>query len=181
VRDVVNASAVTSYFAPTHVTGITRDTGSAELSRGEQSHQPGPPPLRTTRRHPRAGRHLLTESEAVPLRYAAELIGVSADSEKAIRWLIALIVMCCDCWDCADSRGFGAAINHRLKPYSSVIRSIPAVPTRSRAHSSYGPRADVGHPSLESCEVHSSLQSCGRPLGVSLFAQGSHKSVVCNE
>jgi hypothetical protein len=41
-RDVVNASAVTSYFAPTHVTGITRDTDGAALSRGEQSRQPGP-------------------------------------------------------------------------------------------------------------------------------------------
>ena len=118
------------------IAGLADNCGS-----GTQAAAEGRPvgPLRTTRRHPRAGRHLLTESEAVPLRYAAELIGVSADSEKAIRWLIALIVLCCDCWDCADSRGFGAAINHRLKPYWSVIRSIPAVPTRSRAHSSYGP------------------------------------------
>jgi hypothetical protein len=33
----------------------------------------------------------------------------------------------------ADGRGFGMAINHRLKPFWSVVRSMAAVPTRSRA------------------------------------------------
>jgi len=36
------------------------------------------------------------ETEAAPIRYVAELIGASADSERAIRWLTALIVLCCD-------------------------------------------------------------------------------------
>jgi hypothetical protein len=36
------------------------------------------------------------ETEAVPIRYVAEFIGVDTDSEKAIRWLIALMVLCCD-------------------------------------------------------------------------------------
>ena len=36
------------------------------------------------------------ETEAAPIRYVAELIGADADSERAIRWLIALMVMCCD-------------------------------------------------------------------------------------
>jgi hypothetical protein len=36
------------------------------------------------------------ETEAAPIRYVAELLGVDTDSEKAIRWLIALIVLCCD-------------------------------------------------------------------------------------
>lgn len=36
------------------------------------------------------------ESEAAPIRYVAEMLGAEADSEKAIRWLIALMVMCCD-------------------------------------------------------------------------------------
>jgi hypothetical protein len=36
------------------------------------------------------------ETEAAPIRYVAELIGIDTDSEKAIRWLIALIVLCCD-------------------------------------------------------------------------------------
>jgi hypothetical protein len=38
----------------------------------------------------------IAESEAMPLRYAAEALGFSGDSEKAIRWLIALMVLCCD-------------------------------------------------------------------------------------
>jgi len=40
------------------------------------------------------GRQL--ETEAAPIRYVAELVGADADSERAIRWLIALMVLCCD-------------------------------------------------------------------------------------
>jgi hypothetical protein len=36
------------------------------------------------------------ETEAAPIRYVAELIGAETDSERAIRWLIALMVLCCD-------------------------------------------------------------------------------------
>jgi hypothetical protein len=36
------------------------------------------------------------ETEAAPIRYVAELLGLDTDSEKAIRWLIALMVLCCD-------------------------------------------------------------------------------------
>lgn len=36
------------------------------------------------------------ETETTPIRYVAELLGVDTDAEKAIRWLIALIVLCCD-------------------------------------------------------------------------------------
>jgi hypothetical protein len=36
------------------------------------------------------------ETESAPIRYVAELIGADADSEQAIRWLIALMVLCCD-------------------------------------------------------------------------------------
>jgi hypothetical protein len=36
------------------------------------------------------------EAEAAPIRYVAELIGADTDSERAIRWLIALMVLCCD-------------------------------------------------------------------------------------
>jgi len=36
------------------------------------------------------------ETEAAPIRYVAELLGVETDPEKAIRWLIALMVLCCD-------------------------------------------------------------------------------------
>ena len=36
------------------------------------------------------------ETEAAPIRYVAELIGADTDNERAIRWLIALMVLCCD-------------------------------------------------------------------------------------
>jgi len=36
------------------------------------------------------------ETEAAPVRYVAELVGTNTGSERAIRWLIALIVLCCD-------------------------------------------------------------------------------------
>jgi hypothetical protein len=34
------------------------------------------------------------ETEASPIRYVAELIGADTDSERAIRWMIALMVLC---------------------------------------------------------------------------------------
>ena len=36
------------------------------------------------------------ETEAAPIRYVAELLGGGEDNERAIRWLIALMVLCCD-------------------------------------------------------------------------------------
>jgi hypothetical protein len=36
------------------------------------------------------------ETEAAPIRYVAEFLGVDTDSERAIRWLIALMVLTCD-------------------------------------------------------------------------------------
>ena len=36
------------------------------------------------------------ETEDAPLRYVAELFGAEADSERAIRWLILMMVLCCD-------------------------------------------------------------------------------------
>jgi hypothetical protein len=36
------------------------------------------------------------ETEAAPIRYVAELLGADTDSERAIRWLIALMVLTCD-------------------------------------------------------------------------------------
>jgi hypothetical protein len=38
----------------------------------------------------------LGENEAAPIVYVAEMLGVGTDSERAIRWLIALMVRCCD-------------------------------------------------------------------------------------
>jgi hypothetical protein len=42
------------------------------------------------------GERRKVEAEAAPIRYVAELLGTDTDSEKAIRWLIALMVLCCD-------------------------------------------------------------------------------------
>jgi hypothetical protein len=36
------------------------------------------------------------EVESARIRYVAELVGADADCERAIRWLIALMVLCCD-------------------------------------------------------------------------------------
>jgi hypothetical protein len=36
------------------------------------------------------------ETEAVSIRYVAEVIGADTDSERAIRWMTALMVLCCD-------------------------------------------------------------------------------------
>ena len=43
-----------------------------------------------------AARGRQAETEAAPIHYVAELLGVDTDSERAIRWLIALMVLCCD-------------------------------------------------------------------------------------
>jgi hypothetical protein len=42
------------------------------------------------------------------------------------------------CGDCADSRSFGTAINYRLKPHWSVVPSIAAAITQSRAPAAKG-------------------------------------------
>src|SRR5260370_6481944 len=36
------------------------------------------------------------ETEAAPIRYVAELAGPDTDSDRAIRWLILMMVLCCD-------------------------------------------------------------------------------------
>ena len=43
-----------------------------------------------------AARGRQIETEAAPIRYVAELVGIDTDSERAIRWLIALMVLRCD-------------------------------------------------------------------------------------
>jgi hypothetical protein len=43
-----------------------------------------------------AARGRQIETEAAPIRYVAELVGADTDAERAIRWVIALMVLCCD-------------------------------------------------------------------------------------
>ena len=47
-------------------------------------------------RRPVLSRAAQIETEAAPIRYVAELVGNNVDSECAIRWLIVLMVLCCD-------------------------------------------------------------------------------------
>jgi hypothetical protein len=62
------------------------------------------------------------ETEAAPIRHVAELIGADTDSERAIPWLIALMVVCCDPLAIAlTAATSGGAINYRLKPHWSVV------------------------------------------------------------
>jgi hypothetical protein len=49
-----------------------------------------------TERSSVAARGRQIETEAAPIRYVAELVGAGHDDERAIRWLIALMVLCCD-------------------------------------------------------------------------------------
>jgi hypothetical protein len=53
---------------------------------------------------------LVIEAEAASIRYVTELVGAGTDSERAIRWLIALMVLCCDPLYRFDGRGIGPAI-----------------------------------------------------------------------
>jgi hypothetical protein len=63
----------------------------------ERKREAGAPPfaLQTERASGTAqGRKI--ETGAAPIRYVAELLGLDTECEKAIRWLIALMVLCCD-------------------------------------------------------------------------------------
>jgi hypothetical protein len=57
-----------------------------------------PPPLAALKaeRASVAAKARQLDTESAPIRYVAELVGADTDSERAIRWLIALKVLCCD-------------------------------------------------------------------------------------
>ena len=57
------------------------------------------------------------ETEAAPIRYVAELLGSDADSERAIRWLIALMVLCCDPLAIALTAAAASARRQWLEPF----------------------------------------------------------------
>jgi hypothetical protein len=75
------------------------------------------------------------ETEAAPIRYVAEMVGTDADPERAIRWLIALMVLCCDPLAIALTAAASARRSSTAETTWSAGPSIAAVPTRSRAHS----------------------------------------------
>jgi hypothetical protein len=76
------------------------------------------------------------ETEATPVRYVAKLIGAGTKGERAIRLLIALMVLCCDPLAIALT---GAATNRCLKPHlvRSTFESCRAQPVEG--HGGYGP------------------------------------------
>jgi hypothetical protein len=63
------------------------------------------------------------EVEAAPIRYVAELVGADTDSERAIRWLIALMVLCCDPLAIALTAAASARRNEALTN-EQIVRSI---------------------------------------------------------
>ena len=63
---------------------------------GERQREAGTLAALQTERASVAAKGRQIETEAAPIRYVAELLGADTDSERAIRWLIALMVLCCD-------------------------------------------------------------------------------------
>jgi hypothetical protein len=62
-------------------------------------------------------------TETAPIRYVAELVGADTDSERAIRWLIALMVLCCDpAADCIDGGGECEVIEYLLRRRAMVAQ-----------------------------------------------------------
>jgi hypothetical protein len=58
----------------------------------------------------------LKTGSAIPICHVAEPIGADTDSESAIRWLLALMVLCCDPPDKAPT----AAASARRRPQSDA-------------------------------------------------------------
>jgi hypothetical protein len=56
------------------------------------------------------------EAEAAPIRNVAKPIGVDTDSEWAIRWFLALMMLCCD----PPARAPTAAVSARNRPQSDA-------------------------------------------------------------
>jgi hypothetical protein len=70
------------------------DTPVPDMTDVGRTEQPWPPSRRNAPPWLAKGRQI--ETESAPIRYVAELVGADTDSERAIRWLIALMTLCCD-------------------------------------------------------------------------------------
>jgi hypothetical protein len=72
-----------------------------------------------------AARSLQAEIEAAPIRYVAELVGGSTgapgDDERAIRWLIALMVLWCD--PLAIALTAAASVHRSTTSKTTLVRS----------------------------------------------------------
>jgi hypothetical protein len=62
------------------------------------------------------GRGRQIETEATSIRHATQPIGADTDGEWAIRWLLALMMLCCD----PPARALTAAASARNRPQSDA-------------------------------------------------------------
>jgi hypothetical protein len=63
---------------------------------GERRREAGTLAALKTERASVAAKGRQIETEAAPIRYVAEWLDTDTDGERMIRWLIALMVLCCD-------------------------------------------------------------------------------------
>jgi hypothetical protein len=116
-----------------------------------------------TEREQAAAKGRQAETAAAPIRYVAELPGADTDNEWTIRWLIALMVLCCDPLAIALTAAMSARRSvranwnwHKLGSAATTARSsinaFPSSPPISRL-----PAATVAMPA--SCE-RSVASSC---------------------
>jgi hypothetical protein len=72
------------------------------------------------------------DTEAAPIRYVAELVGADTDSERAIRWLIALMVLTCDPLAIALTAATSARRSEARRDEQIEVEIVPFDPMRAR-------------------------------------------------
>jgi hypothetical protein len=80
----------------TALTAIEAQRKSREALAGQRQREASALAELTAERAALGAKSRQIETEAAPIRYVAELVGADTDSEGAIRWLILMMVMCCD-------------------------------------------------------------------------------------
>jgi hypothetical protein len=93
-------AAIAKAMRPGRTTGATSIMEARRRARAgleeERNREAGSLAILKAERASLAAKGRQAETEAAPIRDVAELVGASTDSERAIRWLIALMVLCCD-------------------------------------------------------------------------------------
>jgi hypothetical protein len=84
---IINAAGVFSQFVAAHVGSRGEAASALQVHDADLA-------ARIDASVAAKGRQM--ESESAPIRYVAELLGSDTDSERAIRWLILMMVICCD-------------------------------------------------------------------------------------
>jgi hypothetical protein len=80
----------------TALTAIGAQRKSREALAGQRQREASTLAELTAERAALGAKSRQIETEVAPIRYVAELVGADTDSERAIRWLILMMVMC---WD----------------------------------------------------------------------------------